>query len=43
MNVVSDFLLRCDRSVKITGQSGGTIIAEEKSPVKKKIVKKVKP
>jgi alpha-amylase len=43
MNVVSDFLLRCDRAAQITGQSGGTIIAEDKSTVKKRTVKKVKP
>ena len=43
MNVISDFLLRCDRAAQPTGEPGGIIIAEDKSPVKKRAVKKVKP
>lgn len=43
MNVISDFLLRCDRAAQPTGELGGIIIAEDKSPVKKRAVKKVKP
>lgn len=43
MNVISDFLLRCDRAAQPTRELGGIIIAEDKSPVKKRAVKKVKP
>ena len=40
MNVVSDFLLRCNRATVREGS--GTVIAAEKAPAKKRAVKKVK-
>lgn len=42
MNVLSDFLLRCDKAVRSKAVTDGTIIADDNSPKKKKPVKKIK-
>lgn len=42
MNVLSDFLLRCDKAVRSKAVTDGTIIADDNSPKKKNPVKKIK-
>jgi alpha-amylase len=42
MNVLSDFLLRCDKAFRSKAVTDGTIIADDNSPKKKKPVKKIK-